>query len=548
MHALRTTLALLTVLLSAMAAHAAETPASAPATAPAASLLSNSHFTDATKDVSWPDDWPKIEGVTWEKEGQTPFLRLTSGKPGQNLLVYRDVTLGSPVPAALEIRVKVRYTDIKVGEKAWFDARIISHFKNRSGKVLKPEPVTPSFKGSSDGWVEKSYFVKVPVSAQTFEIMPTIFQAAGGTFDLAEVSVLAASADNLPKPPPIIPSVTIAAGDKAPPELHVVGTELQTAEGKVVWLQGLSVDSLQWAAGGEHIDKTIPVAIDQWHANAIRLAVSDEFWFGRSAYQHDGGLGYRKVVDAAVEAAASRGAYLILDLHRFGAPMPEHVEFWKDASLRYKNHPAVIFELFNEPHSISWKLWRDGGNLTDATSKHSDVNVAENSQELTGESSPGMQALLDAARSSGAHNIVIAGGLDWGYDLSGVAGGFALQDREGGKGIMYSSHIYPWKNDWQKNTLDAAAKYPIFVGEVGCPADYKAFGFIPPTQRYPLEGWSEDVLGMIQKNKLNWTGFSFHPKCSPEVILDWDYTPTPAWGVFVKKALSGTVFDMKKMR
>ena len=143
---------------------------------------------------------------------------------------------------------------------------------------------------------------------------------------------------------------------------------------------------------------------------------------------------------------------------------------------------------------------------------------------------------------------MIAGGLDWGYDLSGVTQGFALIERAGGNGIVYSSHIYPWKKDWQSHTLDAAVKYPLFVGEVGCPPDYSGFQFIPPDQRYPLDGWAADVLGMMQKNRLNWTGFSFHPTCGPPAISDWNYTPTPFWGVFVKDALSGKAFEMKRMR
>lgn len=53
-----------------------------------------------------------------------------------------------------------------------------------------------------------------------------------------------------------------------------------------------------------------------------------------------------------------------------------------------------------------------------------------------------------AIRGTGAKNIVIAGGLDRGYDLSGVLKGFALKNQTG-NGIMYSSHFYPWKDDWQ---------------------------------------------------------------------------------------------------
>jgi hypothetical protein len=373
-----------------------------------------------------------------------------------------------------------------------------------------------------------------------------------GTLDLAQCVVLPATKEQMAAAgPKIIPSETVvpALAPPLPPELRVAGNQLQTPDGKAVWLQGLCVDSLEWSAGGERVQQSVVVAIEQWKSNVIRLPVMDKFWFGQGPNQkRDGGVGYRKIVDAVVEAAASRGAYVAVDLHGFGAPMEEHATFWQDVATRYKNHPAVLFELFNEAHGISWKMWRDGGNLEDPGSKRQDVNAAENKFELTGETSPGMQGLLEAVRATGAKNIVIVGGLDWGYDLSGVIKDYALQERAGGNGIMYSSHIYPWKSNWQGNTLAAAVKYPVFVGEVGCPPDYSGFQFIPPSGRHPLEGWAEDMLALIQKHKLNWTGFSFHPGCGPKVISDWNYTPTPYWGVFVKDALAGKQFELKKMR
>jgi hypothetical protein len=56
------------------------------------------------------------------------------------------------------------------------------------------------------------------------------------------------------------------------------------------------------------------------------------------------------------------------------------------------------------------------------------------------------------------------------------------------------------------------------------------------------------MLAMIQKYKLHWTGFSFHPRCGPMVISDWNYTPTAYWGAYVKDALSGKPFTLKAMR
>ena len=196
-------------------------------------------------------------------------------------------------------------------------------------------------------------------------------------------------------------------------------------------------------------------------------------------------------VDAVIEARPPAGPMWPWICIASAHPRTSTSTFWKDAATRYKNHPAVLLELFNEAHGISWKLWRDGGNLEAPEQQAEGRRTRRRTAiELTGETSPGMQGLLDAVRGTGARNIVIAGGLDWGYDLSGVVGGYALQERTGGNGIMYSSHIYPWKTDWQHHTLAAAEKYPIFIGEVGCPESYKGFQFIPLAGRHPLEGWS----------------------------------------------------------
>jgi hypothetical protein len=537
---LRTLLAF-TLGLAAFQASAAE---------PGAALIPNGNF-EALTEATWPAGWAQPKGAAWLEEGGKHFVRLQAEKPGEMVMLFRQLTLPTPPPPALEFRLRIRYADIKPGTKSWFDGRVIAHFKSATGRTLKPEPATPAFHGSSTGWVDRAYVVKVPVGARTLELMPCLFQAARGTLDIARCEVATASTDQLPQPPPIVPSTTLVpeAGAKLPPELKVAGNQLQTMAGQTVWLQGLCVDSLEWSAAGEHLKESIPVAIEQWKANVIRLPVKDNFWFGRGPWQKkgDSGQAYRKIVDDVIAAAAARGAYVALDLHRFGAPMPEHVEFWHDAATRYKNHPAVLFELFNEPHSLSWKLWRDGGNITAPENQHADANAAENKEEPTGEVTTGMQALLDAVRATGARNAVIAGGLDWGYDLSGVAGDYALAER-GGNGLIYSSHVYPWKNDWTGKVLAAARHYPVFIGEVGCPPDYKDFQFIPPGGRAPLEGWAQDMLGFIQQHKLHWTGFSFHPKCGPNAISDWNYTPTPYWGVYVKAALGGERFELKKRR
>jgi hypothetical protein len=326
-----------------------------------------------------------------------------------------------------------------------------------------------------------------------------------------------------PTPAPPMPSLPEqlaivaqqAALPSTTPALKVSGNHLVTAEGKAVWLQGVNVPMLGWSATGE---------------NKVRLPVSDKLWFGQG--NPTAADAYRKLVDDSVAIAGAHGAYIILDLHRFLTPDQSCIDFWKDAAARYKNNPAVLFDIFNEPHDTTWDVWRNGGS----------VPMKGNQPPIP---SVGMQALVDTVRGTGAMNIIVAGGLGYAYDLSGVLNGFALED-QGGNGIMYATHFYNWHKGWAEHILGVAAKYPVLVGETG--ADIHKMKFIPANDQEDPYTWAPDALGFIQKNHLNWTAWSFHPKATPDLILDWTYTPTPYWGALVKEALAGKQFAMTHMR
>jgi hypothetical protein len=253
-------------------------------------------------------------------------------------------------------------------------------------------------------------------------------------------------------------------------------------------------------------------------------------------------------VDNAITLAANRGAYVLLDLHRFRAPTAAHAEFWKDAAARYKDHPAVLFDLFNEPHGISWEVWRNGGFVEDKNAPADEdafLSPAEKALNARGFHSVGMQALIDAVRGTGAKNIVVVGGLDWAYDLSGIMKGYALDDK-GGHGILLATHIYAGKLDWQDKVLPAVDKYPVIVSEFG--ANTKKFSFIPADQQEDAATWVPRILGFIQKYRLNYTAFSFHPGAAPQLISSWDYTPTTEWGAPLKRALAGENFAFTGLR
>jgi endoglucanase len=522
-----------------------------PAFAADDSLLPDGTFEQVSPSAEQPAGWPKAPFASWPVEDGNRFLRLESAEPNTMQSLHLEV----PVPPgvlALELSFRARVTHLKKGLKPWNDARIIIDFKDAFGNRVGN--ASPSYFGSNtNGWKPVSNRFLVPKEVATLVIMPALFEVQSGTFDLDDIALRpidhVALAEKIARnAPPPVPALEKPDSAKFPSEIFVVGNQLQSKDGREIWLQGVNVCSMEWTPKGENVLASTLVAIDQWKSNVIRLPLKDKYWFGQDPAQTDGGTAYRELVDAVITFAANRGSYVILDNHNYRAPRPEHIPFWTDVATRYKNHPAVLFDLLNEPHGVSWETWRNGGFVAERKAGADEDNFLTDEERVTaklGFISPGMQKILETVRATGARNVIVAGALDYAYDLSGILTGFALEEK-GGNGIMYASHIYPWKSDWQGKMLNAAAVHPILIGEVG--ADNrkqpweKAENFVQPAT------WVPDMLGLIQKHRLNWTGWSFHPKAGPRMLEDWRYTPTSYWGEYAKRALAGEQFELTRMR
>ena len=326
-----------------------------------------------------------------------------------------------------------------------------------------------------------------------------------------------------------------------PLPLKVVGTRLLNSRNEPVRLRGVNTAGLEWSSNGEgRILVTVKTAIEDWHVDHIRLPLAQDRWFGKAPEQKDDGAGYRMLVKQVVDLCAGHGVYVIVDLHwsdagEWGKSIGQHVmpdqnsvTFWKDVAQTYKNHPAVLFDLYNEPHHVSWDVWLKGGKVTEKTSKKNPETTYE---------AVGMQTLLDTVRATGARNVVIAGGLDWAYDMSGFLDGKQLSDPEG-NGAIYANHAYPFKGDsvarWVAKMEKAAKTLPVIVSEFGGGAGGKPA---------PADGdpWVRQVLQALHDHDWSWTAWDLHPKAGPTLISDWNYTPTPEFGVWVKHALLGTL-------
>ncbi len=101
-----------------------------------------------------------------------------------------------------------------------------------------------------------------------------------------------------------------------PLPIKVVGTRILNSRDEPVRLRSVNCAGLEWTSDGQgHIVESVRVAIDDWHVNLIRLPLSQDRWFGKAPEQNDEGRNYRALVDDIVKLCASRGVYIMLELH-----------------------------------------------------------------------------------------------------------------------------------------------------------------------------------------------------------------------------------------
>jgi len=328
--------------------------------------------------------------------------------------------------------------------------------------------------------------------------------------------------------------------------LRVKGNKIVDSGGHEVRLYGLNCPSLEWTPVGDNMPMAVVTAFDEWGANLVRLPMNQDYWFGHDPSQADGGEAYRKLIAEIVKIAQERKKYIWLDLHwsnggtEWGKNAGQHkmpdknsLIFWESVAKEYRNHPYVLFGLYNEPYGVSWDVWRNGGIVSESS------EVTENGKKSVKSikyEAVGMQTLIDAIRAQGANNIIIVGGLDWGFDLSKAADEkYRLVDTPEGNGIVLDTHPYPWKNkEWTLLIDKAGEHYPIIVGEFGTDPDKKD---PDKPDEYYFKNYHETLFNWIEKNNYSFAAWSFHPGAGPCLIKGWNYEPTPYHGVYVRDFL-----------
>lgn len=279
--------------------------------------------------------------------------------------------------------------------------------------------------------------------------------------------------------------------------------------GKIYYIHGVARSSFEVSSSGDgHFTQTdFNTIASTWKANTVRIATNQDFLLSDSSCFDANYLGR---LDAAVTAAHNAGLNVIFDLHWNDAGQAgvcangqqmmadtRSLTFWQIMANHYKNDPKVFFELYNEPHGISWSCWLNG-------------------------CSPwvGMQQMYNTVRNAGFNNLVIMGGLNFAYDLSGVP-----NNRPQGFGIVFATHPYDFSGkqpaDWPTGFGFLTATDPVIATEGG---DFNCTsGYTTQLVDY-LDAPSGDIT-----RRAGFTGWAWNSPGScgfPSIINDFNGTPS----------------------
>ena len=251
--------------------------------------------------------------------------------------------------------------------------------------------------------------------------------------------------------------------------VRVEGSHLVDGAGKPIRLLGVNRAGSSYACmdgwgifDGPHDDASV-AAIAAWHVNAVRVDLNEDCWLGINGVKPSlSGANYREAIRDYVSLLHQHGIYAILELHWSAPgqaaatgqqPMPDadhSPAFWQSVALAFRDDPAVLFDLYNEPYQVDWGCWLNGC-------------------AVEGWQAVGMQRLVDVVRATGATQPIMLGGLDWANDLREW---LRYQPRDPANALIASFHVYDENRCnqpacWSSVLEPIRQKVPVVAGEVG---------------------------------------------------------------------------------
>jgi endoglucanase len=300
------------------------------------------------------------------------------------------------------------------------------------------------------------------------------------------------------------------------PFIKVTGNSFTDSNGNKIIFKGVNISDPDKLVKNGHWDQKLFRVIKSWGANVVRIPIHPVAWRERGKTE------YLKLLDQAVDWASELELYLIIDWHTIGnlrTEMYQHViyqtsktetyNFWRTIAFRYQNIPTVAFyEIFNEPTrfngqlgEITWDEWKT-------------IN----------------EEIIRIIFAHDKNVVPLVAGFNWAYDLTPVK-----ENPIEIQGIGYVSHPYPQKTtppfekNWEHDFGFVADTYPVIATEIGFMAQTDPGAHIPVIAD---KKYGAMIISYFIKKGISWTAWCFDPDWPPQLISDWEYTPTEQGAFF----------------
>lgn len=249
---------------------------------------------------------------------------------------------------------------------------------------------------------------------------------------------------------------------------------------------------------------------------------------------------YQTLVDTTIAQFTKAGIVVIIDLHWNndvdeqligGASMArsgsgpfdgaggqyhsgDSIQFWDAIAKKYGSNPLVWYELFNEPHDITYDTWLNGG--------------TDNNITFTG-----MSEMYNTIRTHTQNPVIIAG-TNWAYTQDGGCPEDGCQFKEvyvekfdetiKPTNVIYNLHPYAGKdqeNDLGKNAnnfkilatqIQQQTKKPVIITEFGqfnCGSG-KCYNYSGVFNGQPMS-YNTAILQIAQENNISWSPWAWRP-------------------------------------
>ena len=244
---------------------------------------------------------------------------------------------------------------------------------------------------------------------------------------------------------------------------------LKDAEGEPFQLRGVSTHGVAWFP--EYINASAFLSVKKAGGNAVRVAMYTDTENGYLADPERNLL----LVRQAVENARALGLYVIVDWHILSdgdpnAHLSEAITFFDAVASAYRDEPAVLYEICNEPNGVGW----------DAVKTYA-------------------YAVIHVIRQYAPEAVILVGTPEYSSAIRD-----AWEDPLGEENLLYTYHYYTGEKGGFEDLREAVDReFPVLVSEWGVGKDREG---VPALE----EG--REFAAWMNENGVGWCAWSLSAK------------------------------------